>query len=288
MKRAVVFGGGGIVGGAWSTGVVAGLARAGLDWRRADGFLGTSAGSVIGMQLAFGADPEALLAPLLQPDAPSMEQARPYSHAEAEARNRALIGKVGGDLVAAWRRIGAYALRSETVPPEVRRAIIAARMPQPASPHPWPERWLGITAVDAETAEHRVFDRDSGVDLVDAVAASCAVPGVWPVVRIGGRPYMDGGIRSITNADLAMQAAHVLVIAPLGWGDGNPVSGHLRAEVRLLQEAGRRVDVIVPDDASGQAIGDNVLDPQRRAPAARAGLQQGLAAGAALAAPWNA
>src|SRR5690606_14991554 len=143
--------------------------------------------------------------------------------ADAEAKNRVLIDKVGGDLAAARRRIGAYALRSETVPAAQRRAIIAARLPLPLAPHPWPERWLGITAVDAETGEHRLFDRASGVDLVAAVAASCSVPGAWPVVHIDGRPYMDGGIRSITNADLAMAAAHVLVVAPLGYSDGNPV-----------------------------------------------------------------
>jgi NTE family protein len=185
--------------------------------------------------------------------------------------------------VAARKRIGAFALRSETVAPEVRRAIIAARLP---APH-WPVRWLGVTAVDAETGEHRLFDRDSGVELVDAVAASCAVPGAWPVVRIDGRPYMDGGIRSMTNADLAQGAAHVLVIAPLGYSEGNPVSGHLRAEVRKLQAAGSRVDVIVPDAASLDALGDNVLDPARRRPSAAAGLQQASAEAAALVAAWN-
>lgn len=283
MKRVAVFGGGGVAGIAWATGVAAGLARAGFDWSRADGFIGTSAGSVVGAQLAFDVPIERLLAEQLDPPAGSAEQARPYSQADADARNRLLVEKVAGDLMAARKRIGAFALRSETVAPHVRRAIIAARLP---AAH-WPTRWLGVTAVDAETGEHRLFDRESGVELADAVAASCAVPGAWPVVRIGGRPYMDGGIRSMTNADLAQGAAHVLVIAPLGFSDGNPVSGHLRAEVRRLQAAGTRVDVVVPDSASLEALGDNVLDPARRAPSARAGLQQAGATAAALAAAWN-
>lgn len=283
MKRVAVFGGGGVVGIAWATGIAAGLERAEFDWSRADGFIGTSAGSVVGAQLAFDVPIEQLLAGQLEPPADSAEQARPYSQADADARNRVLVEKVGGDLVAARKRIGAFALRSETVAPEVRRAIIAARLP---APH-WPARWLGVAAVDAETGEHRLFDRDSGVELVDAVAASCAVPGAWPVVRIDGRPWMDGGIRSMTNADLAQGAAHVLVIAPLGYSEGNPVSGHLHAEVRNLQASGSRVDVIVPDAASLDALGDNVLDPARRRPSAAAGLQQASDEAAAIVAAWN-
>lgn len=283
MKRVAVFGGGGVAGIAWATGVAAGLARAGLDWSRADGFIGTSAGSVIGAQLAFGIPVESLLARQVDPPADSAEQARPYSQADADGRNRVLMEKVGGDLVMARKRIGAFALRSQTVAPEVRRAIIASRLPA----LDWPARWLAVTAVDAQTGEHRLFDRDSGVELADAVAASCAVPGAWPVVHIGGRPYMDGGIRSMTNADLADGAAHVLVIAPLGFSDGNPVSGHLRAEVRRLEAAGSRVDVIVPDDASREALGDNVLDPARRRPSAGAGLQQASSLGGVLAEAWN-
>jgi NTE family protein len=166
----------------------------------------------------------------------------------------------------------------------VRREIVAARLPQAE----WPMRRLGVVAVDADSGEHRLFHRDSGVGLADAVTASCAVPGTWPVVAIGERRYMDGGIRSMTNADLAAGAPHVVVVAPLGYSEGNPVSGHLRAEVALLQAAGAQVDVIVPDAPSLEALGDNVLDPARCAPSAQAGLAQGLALAPGLAARWNA
>lgn len=284
MTRVAVLGGGGVAGIAWASGLVAGLARQGVHVAQADGFVGTSAGSVVGTQLACGLAPEALLAEHLAPTEASPERARPYSQADADARNRALMDKLGGDLMAARRRIGAFALRSETVSEAERRAIVAARLPQPH----WPARALRVVAVDTDSGEHRVFQRGSGVALVDAVAASCAVPGAWPTVAIDGRRYMDGGIRSLTNADIALGASQVLVIAPLGWAEGNPVSGHLRAEVARLREAGTRVNVIVPDPASAEAMGDNVLDPARRAPSARAGLAQGLRAAASVAADWAA
>jgi len=284
VTRVAVLGGGGVAGIAWASGLVAGMARQGVHVAQADGFVGTSAGSVVGTQLACGVAPETLLAEHLTPADASLETARPYSQADADARNRALMAKVGGDLVAARQRIGAFALRGDTVPPAERHAIVAARLPQTH----WPVRGLRVVAVDTASGEHRVFDRYSGVELVDAVAASCAVPGAWPAVAIQGRLYMDGGIRSLTNADIALGASRVLVIAPLGWGEGNPVSGHLRAEVARLREAGACVNVIVPDPASAEALGDNVLDPARRAASARAGLAQGLRVAASVAADWAA
>jgi NTE family protein len=278
MKRVAVLGGGGLAGIAWETGVAAGLARGGVDLAAADGFIGTSAGASLGAQLAAGLKLEDLLVSQLVPLAGSKEALRPYSQAAADASNRKLMDKVGGNLAEARRRIGAFALRSETVPPAERRAIVAARLPSSN----WPQRWLGVVVVDTATGEHRLLDATSGVDFTDAVAASSAVPGAWPAVAIGGRYYMDGGIRSLTNADLAEGARHVVVLAPLGWGEGNPVSGHLRDEAARLSAKGCRVDVIVPDAGSIEAIGDNVLDPSRRAPSAAAGLTQGLAMASAL------
>ena len=93
----------------------------------------------------------------------------------------------------------------------VRRAVIAARLPS----HEWPAHPLVVTAIDAHSGAFTRFDASSGVPLVDAVAASCAVPGVWPPVSIGGRRYIDGGVRSVTNADLASGCGRVLVLAPM-------------------------------------------------------------------------
>ena len=89
--------------------------------------------------------------------------------------------------------------------------MIADRLPS----HAWPARALLIVAVDAHTGRHRAFDRDSGVPLVDAVAASCAVPGIWPPVTIGATRWVDGGVRSSDNADLAADHERVLVLAPM-------------------------------------------------------------------------
>ena len=282
MKRAIVLGGGGVAGIAWATGVAAGMARHGVDITAADAIVGTSAGSVVGAQIATGIGLEILLAAQLMPASQTRELVRRYSQADADARNRELMQKVFGDARAARRRIGAYALRTETVPLKTRRDIIAARLP---TAH-WPRCDLRVVAVDTETGEHVVFHRHSGVELVDAVAASCAVPGSWPAVPLNGRAYMDGGIRSLTNADVAWPADTVLVIAPLGYGDGNPVSGHLRAEVAYLRERGVRVAVIVPDDASREAMTDNVLDPSRSALSAYAGVLQGERIAAEIGLMW--
>ncbi|MGO4281186.1 patatin-like phospholipase family protein [Cupriavidus sp. RAF20_2] len=271
FRTAAVFGGGGVAGIAWEVGVLAGLARAGVAVHRAGLFVGTSAGSVVGAQLACGLHIEALLHAQLHPPADSPEQFRPYSQAEADAQNRKLVAKVEGDLTAARQRIGDFARRSETPAPAARRAIIAARLPQAD----WPGHPLRMAAVDAATGARRVFDAASGVPLVEAVSASCAVPGVWPPVQIGDAFYIDGGIASMTNAEVAIDAERVLVLSPFGYAEGNPVSGHLGAEVAALQAAGCAVHVVAPSPAALEAMGPNVLDPARRPASAAAGLHQG-------------
>lgn len=269
--RCVVLGGGGVVGIGWEIGVAAGLARCGMSLQAAEHFVGTSAGAVAGALLASGADLEALFDAQRQPASDSAERVRPYSQADADAQNRRLVEKVGGDLRSARQRIGAFALRSETPSLQERHAIVAARL----GGKDWPDTPLDLVAVDVETGDPRVFRSGEGVSLVDAVAASCAVPGVWPAVPIGGARYMDGGIASMTNAHLARGFARVLVLAPLGYSEGNPVSGHLAEEVRLLEETGSTVQVVVPDADALQAMGPNVLDPARRPMAAEAGMIQG-------------
>lgn len=285
MKRAVVWGCGGVAGIAWATGIAAGLHRRGVNWSVIDGFLGSSAGAVIAAQLMSGMDIEALLAEHLAPPDDSLERIRPFSQADASAKNRALLDKVDGDLHAAWRRIGAFALRTETVPVAERRRIIESRLPPRA--RQWPiDRWMGIVAMDVRTAAHRVFDAHGTTSIVDAVMASCAVPGTWPVVHLDGVDYMDGGIRSGTNADLLPDTEYALVIAPMGYAQENPVSGHLRKELMQLQTRGCLVDVLVPDAGSTQALGDNLLDPARRPSCASAGLQQAMAIDSALLSRW--
>ena len=134
----------------------------------------------------------------------------------------------------------------------------------------WPARALKITAVEARTGALTVFDKDSGPDVVHAVAASCAVPFVWPAVTIDGRHYVDGGIRSTANVDLAEGYDQVVVLAPIprSW------SKHTSIRAQLERTGATHTAVVKPDEAALADIGKNVLDPAKRADAARAGLRQ--------------
>ena len=144
-----------------------------------------------------------------------------------------------------------------------------------------------ITAVDAATGEPVVFDRHSGVDLVDAVAASCASGFAY---SIGDSRYIDGGYRSnADNADLAAGYERVLVLSPFGGRSRTPVHWglHLATQVDDLRARGSRVETIFPDSSARTAFGDNVMDPSTRPPAARAGYDQGGALAEHLTELWR-
>jgi len=274
-SRALVLGGGGVTGIAWHLGMLRGLAAAGVDPTDADLVVGTSAGAVVGAQITSGAPLEELYTGQL---------ADARGEPAARLGRRVLAGYAWAMLrsrshLAFRRRLGAAA-RRHTAGEGQRKAVIAARLPT----HTWPQRPLRITAVDTATGELVVFDRDSGVALVDAVAASCAVPLVWPPVTIDGRRYMDGGMRSATNADLAAGYERVVVLAPLPRGAGWLPS--VSAHVAELRRGGAQVVVVSPDAAARAAIGRNVLDPARRAAAARAGLAQAAAEADAVRQVW--
>ncbi len=146
-----------------------------------------------------------------------------------------------------------------------------------------------IVAVDAETGEPVVFDRHSGVDLVDAVAASCANGfGVAPY-SIGASRYIDGGYRRNENADLAAGYGRVLVLSPFGGRSRHPVDWgmQLAAQVDELRAHGSRVETIFPDSDSRDAFGVNMMDPSTRPPAARAGFTQGRALADQLTEFWR-
>jgi NTE family protein len=152
---------------------------------------------------------------------------------------------------------------------------VAARLPSPD----WPQQAVRIVAVDAHTREPVVFDRHSGVALVDAVTASCA--GTGSPHSIGDNRYIDGGFRRNENADLASGYGRVLVLSPFSgrslvppeWGS------HLSAQVEELRGSGSRVETIVPDSncRGVMGFGATVMDPLARPPSARAGYDQGRA-----------
>ncbi|WP_232806973.1 patatin-like phospholipase family protein [Geodermatophilus chilensis] len=187
-----------------------------------------------------------------------------------------------GDDVGFRRRIGALALAAEraglTPTEQERLDVIGSRLVS----REWPDRDLRITAVDAETGEFRVLDRTSGVPLLQAVAASCAVPGVYPPVTIDGRRHVDGGMRSAANADLADGYDRVVVLAPIPRGIGPLASVDARVTGMVA-----RVAVVSPDNASRRAIGRNVLDPAARAGSARAGRAQTAGTAAEVTEVWQ-
>ncbi|ONI86577.1 patatin [Actinosynnema sp. ALI-1.44] len=260
-------GGGGVAGIAWMTGLLAGLADAGKDVTNADLVVGTSAGSTVAAQLGSGLSLDELYARQVDPALRSKE-IDPGVDMETYGAHLAAAIEAASSEVDARRRVGALALAARTVPEADRLAVVASRLPS----HEWPSFRLRIVAVDAETGEPRVFDNDSGVPLVDAVAASCAVPGIWPTVSIDGRRYVDGGVRTIDNADLAAGFERVVILLPLGTQSLFPLGKPLDEVVADLYAD---VTVISPDEASAEAIGLNPLDPETRAPAAKAGRAQG-------------
>ncbi|MFD3872382.1 patatin-like phospholipase family protein [Streptomyces sp. NPDC058623] len=275
---ALVLGGGGLTGIGWETGILYGLAREGVDLTTADLVVGTSAGSVVGAQLTSGLLTPRQLYERQLGDAGGEAAARFGAgllarYAVAMARSR--------DAAQYRRRIGAMALAADTGPEAVRREVLKARLVS----HEWPERRLVVTAVDALSGELTAFERAGDAGLVDAVSASCAVPGVWPPVTVAGRRFIDGGVRSATNADMAAGYRRVVIIAPMARGAGKIPSPAAQAE--RLRAAGARVLLITPSAQARKAFGRNVLDPARRDPAARAGLAQAAEHTAGAKAVWG-
>ena len=263
---AVVLAGGGVAGIAWELGVLAGLADAGTDLvAGADLVVGTSAGATVAAQVTSGRSLEELFALQQQPG--TTEIAVDYDMGERLAQLTALEAGAATEQER-LRRIGAMALDVETISEARRLEVVASRLPSLE----WPARPVKLTAIDARTGEFVVFDRHSGVSLLDAVAASCAVPGVWPPVTIDGRQYIDGGMRSIANADVAGGYDRVITLCPLALPHRQARLDRERAE---LEAGGAEVVLVVADDASMAAIGPNPLDPSTRAGVAAAGRAQG-------------
>jgi NTE family protein len=148
--------------------------------------------------------------------------------------------------------------------------VIEWRLPT----HEWPDTPLILTAIDAHTGEFVTWNKTSGVSLVDAVASSCAVPGVWPCVPIAGRMFYDGGLRTSTNAHLAAGHDSVVIIAPLTQG----VTPLIEQEIAHLRSQGSIVSFIATDEEAKAAMGVNALDPAFRRASAEHGLRQGLRA----------
>ena len=296
---ALVLGGGGAAGNAWEIGVVAGLADAGLDLTEAaDLVIGTSSGASAAAQVRSGIPVAELFASVLSAPVPPVGQNRGREQGQEQRRPPSLptatvyermraIGAAATSAADLQRAMGAFGLESDSIlgpGAEQRRALVASRLPR----HEWPDRPMIVVALDAQTGELAAFDRASGVDLVDAVTASTALPGLTSTHSINGRRYINGGVRSSENADLASGYANVVVLSPFGGRSGAVPEGQfeglrrspdwgtdLASQVEGLRKQGSRVEVITPDPDSVAAMGTNQMDLATRSPSARAGFAQG-------------
>ncbi|MFF4491693.1 patatin-like phospholipase family protein [Streptomyces sp. NPDC001544] len=274
---ALVLGGGGPVGGAWLTGVLAGLTEAGIDLGSADVVIGTSAGAVFGSRLRSGAS----AADLYERQLSGADAVRlPVTLRQTARFLRAALGS--RDSQRSIERLSRAALHTRTGPESDVFDTIGALL---GDVRDWPERELRIAAVDALSGRTEAFDSRSGVTLLEAVAASCAVPVVWPPVTVAGRRWMDGGSRSTANLQLARGYRRVLAIAPVPTAVGpHPSASQQAAE---LSDDGARVILLCPDRAARRAMGRNMTDDTRRPAAARAGHAQASASAPAVADVWQ-
>jgi NTE family protein len=288
---ALVLGGGGAAGNAWEIGIIAGLAEAGLDMTEAaDLVIGTSSGATAAAQLRSGIPPTELFASVLsstvQPVGQDRERPPAVPMATVFERMRA-ISAAATSAADLQRAMGAFGLECDPILESTaghHRSVVAARLPR----HEWPARPMIVVALNAHTGELAIFDRDSAVDLVDAVTAATALPGSSPTININGTHYINGGVRSADNADLASGYANVVVLSPFGGRSETLPVGQfeglrrpaewgmdLEGQVRALRKQGSRVEVITPNADSRAAMGTNQMDPATRIPSARAGFDQG-------------
>lgn len=284
--QALVLGGGGPVGIAWEAGLIAGLAEAGAHVHHADWILGTSAGSVVGALLATGRTPQAML----HAEFAAAERAR-----EAQAKGPGKAPDLTPLMSVMARRppqgdmpeelmleLGQLSLNSQTVSEE---AFIAGFGPL-AEEQPWPERYA-CTAIDTATGEFQLWSYDTAAPLGRAVASSCSVPAIFPAITIDGRRYMDGGMRSGTNADLARDHGKVVIVAVMPPAFAPMMLPRLEAEMAVIRTHGGETLLLVPDAACGEAFGSNLMDSGNREAIARAGFAQGQAEAARVKGFWE-
>jgi len=287
-SRALVLGAGGPVGRTWQSGLIAGLIEREIDLGDASLIIGTSAGAIVGAQLALG-----------------LKFAAPSKFDFAGQPASASLSDVSGLLAAMGRamrspepeieraKIGAFAIEAQTISEEdsiARTAFAQIRG------HSWPTRFRA-TAVNARTGKLQVWDASSGATLERAVASSAAIPGVFPPITIKGERYIDGGVRSMLNADLATGYDIVIVVSCFaleGVGEiKNPdmatINAAQIAELGALRNATSTLAVIAPNEAfltlthRGAAMLDGRLGPE----AFRIGYAQALQEAEDIRLTWN-
>lgn len=294
MSRALVLGGGGPVGIGWEAGLLVGLGHAGTSLAGVDAVIGTSAGSVVGAQLCLGRDlgdasrqisEGVSRQPFDEEGAPAVDRGvQALMAAMAEVVESGLSPEQGR------KRLGKLATSSSTIAEEHFLSIFAQ-----LGSDAWPEHFA-CTAVDTASGELVVWDRAAAIELCRGVASSCAVPGVYPPVEINGRRYMDGGMRSGLNADLAAGHDSVVVVSvtatelPHGFSDAvlESVLVGVAGELETLRSSGSRVALIGPGEEflGVSQWGMALMDPSKVAAAFEAGVRQGGEEADKVAALW--
>lgn len=268
---ALVLGGGGPVGIAWEAGVMAGLALEGFapDW---DLILGTSAGSFVGAHLALGRDPVALAEEQIATGRKEASGEAPPPMKFDPSAFAALFARMPLDQAPPHSLLLEFGALSRTgaVAPEELYLMAFAEFAQAA----WPER-LACAAIDADHGEFALLRAAHGAPLFRGIAASCAVPGIFPPIEIGGRLWMDGGCRSSTSTDAATGYAHVLTLAVQTALTGPAVINALNREIGAVINAGGAHALIVPDAEALATFPNNLMDARNRAAIAEAGVAQG-------------
>ncbi|HEY1707133.1 MAG TPA: patatin-like phospholipase family protein [Rhizomicrobium sp.] len=288
-ERALVLGGGGPVGIAWEIGLAAGLAEQGIELAKAGRIVGTSAGSFVGAQLASGRSPASLVASQVeqaQRDAARKGSGKaPASAPDLSPLMKFMARRPADEVEAQALRveIGAFALAAKTMPEE---AFIASFGHVASGKEGWPTGYA-CTAVDAEDGRFVVWDEHSGIELGRGIASSCSVPGIFPPITIKGRRYVDGGMRSATNFDLAKGCERVLAVAVLSNAAVDFMRARIEGEVEALRASGAKVELVTPNQECLDAFGLNLMDGSRRGEIAAAGVRQGRAEVERLRAFWN-
>jgi NTE family protein len=280
-SRGVVLAGGGLAGIAWELGVLVGLREAGVDVRPWDRIVGTSAGSVVGAAAGRIHGLDALLAaPWARIAAQLNEYIATLDPATVGRINELWFGQPAPPDHGMRAEIGRLAISAHTDNEVAFLAAVGGLVPQ----RTWP-RSLVTTAVDAIDGTFATFDASSDVDLVSAVAASCAIPGIFPPITIGDRRYIDGGVRSATSVDLAIGLEVVVVVSPRRPED--PSNVRQRREVEHLRSTGTAVIEIGPDVAAAAILGEDPLQPEHLPSIIEAGVILGSICGPVVEAGVN-
>jgi NTE family protein len=293
----LVLGAGGVLGEAWMTGVLAGIEDAtGFDLRRCEYFVGTSAGSIVAAQLAGGESPR-------RPSAVGAQLARSAPQQMTSLAASALeTAKRAGNL-AQWASapFASFALAAAGPGGALMRAALLASLPAGRETlDDLRERIdrlgsrfdgrLRIACVDRRRGHRVVFGSPGAPNATvgQAVSASCAVPSLFTPVWIGGREYVDGGVWSVSNLDVAPagRETHVLCLNPAGGLRGaqtllaaarNLARSAVSVEGLVLRRRGAVVQTVAPNAESSAAMGADFMDREPRARVLSAGYAQGLA-----------